>query len=97
VHAAAQSAIEQRGLGAYMKHAVGHGAGFGSLDHTARPRLHPKSDDVIEDGMVLKIELGVYCGDLGGVRMSDMVAVTDGRCEPLTAFHWDSSDLAVAS
>jgi Xaa-Pro dipeptidase len=78
-----------------MKHAAGHGAGFGTLDHTARPRLHPKSDDVLEAGMVLKLELGIYLDGAGGIRKSDMVAVTDYGADPLTSFHWSLGDLTL--
>jgi Xaa-Pro aminopeptidase len=91
--ATARSEIEAHGFGEFIKHATGYGAGFGTLDHTARPRLHPKSEDVIEDGMVLKLELGVYCGDIGGVRMSDIIALADGRADLLTTFHASFKDL----
>jgi len=93
--ACARSVIEAYGLGGFIRHSAGHGAGFGTLDHTARPRLHPKSDDVVEEGMVFKLELGVYCGDLGGIRMSDMIALKDGRADLLTPFQSSLADLTL--
>jgi Xaa-Pro aminopeptidase len=90
----ARTPIESYGLGAFIRHSAGHGAGFGTLDHTARPRLHPKSNDVLEPGMVVKLELGVY-SDHTGVRKSDIVAVTETGADPFTRFHWDVSELAL--
>jgi Xaa-Pro aminopeptidase len=89
----ARRLFESRGLGAAFRHSTGHGAGFGALDYTARPRLHPKSDDVLEAGMILKIELGVYIEDYGGVRKSDIVTVTDDGAEILTPFHGSVSEV----
>jgi Xaa-Pro aminopeptidase len=92
---AARSSIESFGFGSLIRHATGHGAGFGTLDHTARPRLHPKSDDIIQPGMVLKVELGLYSGESGGVRTGDMVAVTETGADPLTNFQWNLTELIV--
>jgi Xaa-Pro aminopeptidase len=97
VDAVARSVIEGRGLGAFIKHASGHGAGFGALDHTARPRLHPLSDDLIEEGMVFKLELGVYRSDVAGVRMSDMLTMTDARVNVLTAFQTSLREVTIAN
>lgn len=83
-------------LGVAFKHPTGHGAGFGAIDHTARPRLHPKSEDVLEAGMILKLEPGVYTEGYGGVRKADMVAVTGDGAEVLTQFQWTLKDLALA-
>ncbi len=91
----ARRTIAAHGFGEFIKHPTGHGTGFGALDHTARPRLHPKSTDVIEEGMVLKLEPGIYVEGRGGVRKADMVAVTDAGHELLTNFHWSVDELAV--
>jgi Xaa-Pro aminopeptidase len=88
VDRAARDVTESHGLGAAFKHPAGYGAGFGAADHTARPRLHPKSDDVLQAGMVLKLELGLYLENYGGVRTADMVAITENGAEVLTPFHW---------
>jgi Xaa-Pro aminopeptidase len=91
----ARRTIGTHGFGEFIKHPTGHGTGFGALDHTARPRLHPKSIDVIEEGMVLKIEPGIYIEGHGGVRKADMVAVTDSGHDLLTNFHWSVDEVAV--
>jgi len=92
----ARAAIEAHGFGAFVKHPTGHGAGFGALEHTARPRIHPRSNDVIEPGMVFKVEPGVYIEGRSGVRTSDMVAVTADGHESLSCFHWDLEELTLS-
>ena len=91
----ARAVFEAHDLGAAFKHSTGHGAGFGALDHTARPRLHPKSDDVLEPGMILKLDPGAYLEGHGGVRKSDMVAVTEDGAEVLTPFHWTLTEVTL--
>jgi Xaa-Pro dipeptidase len=91
----ARTVFESLDLVAALKHPTGHGAGFGALDYTARPRLHSKSEDVLEAGMILKLELGAYIGEHGGVRKSDMVAVTEEGADVLTPFHWNMKELTL--
>jgi Xaa-Pro aminopeptidase len=93
VDSAARHIMDSHGFGAAFKHPAGHGAGFGATDHAARPRLHPKSEDVLQPGMVLKLEPGVYLENYGGIRKADMVAITEDGAEVLTPFHWVLGDL----
>ena len=52
---------------------------------------------MIEAGMVLKIEPGVYVEGVGGVRHSDMLAVTDTGAEILTPFQWRIEELTLSA
>ena len=86
VDRAARETLAERGFGPNFKHSTGHGVGFGAIDAHARPRIHPKSPDRLEAGMVFNIEPGVYFPDYGGARHCDMVALTATGPEVLTPF-----------
>ncbi len=81
VHAAAAGILEQAGLGDRFVHGTGHGVGLAI--HEA-PRLGKDSEDVLEAGMVVTVEPGVYIPGWGGVRVEDMALVTAAGCEVLT-------------
>jgi Xaa-Pro aminopeptidase len=68
--------------------------GFAAIDHAARPRLHPVSEDVLEVGMVFNVEPAVYIDGWGGLRHCDMVAVTSEGAELLTPFQLGMDELA---
>jgi Xaa-Pro aminopeptidase len=86
VDGAARSVLRDHGFGDAFKHTTGHGVGFAAINHNARPRLHPKSGEVLEAGMVFNVEPAVYLDGFGGVRHCDVVAVTDHGVEVLTPF-----------
>ena len=86
VDRAARGVLEGCGLGKHFKHPAGHGVGFRAIDHQARPRLHPMSDDVLEPGMVFNLEPAVYFDGECGLRHCDMCAVTTDGHEVLTPF-----------
>jgi Xaa-Pro aminopeptidase len=86
VDRAAREVLSERGFGDAFKHSTGHGVGFAAIDHNARPRLHPESDDELEAGMVFNVEPAVYFEGYGGVRHCDVVALTEGGAEVLTPF-----------
>ena len=75
--------IEQAGYGKEFIHSTGHGVG--AEIHEA-PWVSPMSTDVLEPGMVLTVEPGVYIEGFGGVRIEDDVLVTASGPEILTHF-----------
>ncbi len=93
VDRAARGVMEQRGFATQFKHPTGHGVGFGAIDAHAKPRLHPKSLDRIEPGMVFNVEPGIYFEDFGGMRQCEMVAMTENGMELLTRFQSAVEDL----
>jgi Xaa-Pro dipeptidase len=87
VDGAARDVLRAHGFADQFKHSTGHGVGFAAIDHNARPRLHPASDERLETGMVFNVEPGIYFERWGGLRHCDMVAVTETGAELLTPFH----------
>ena len=80
--AASRTLIEAQGLGVAYGHGMGHGVG---LQIHEAPTLRPESTDVLEPGNVVSVEPGIYLPDEGaGVRIEDLVLVTDDGCERLT-------------
>ncbi len=70
----ARDIIADAGYGEYFGHGLGHGVG---LQVHEGPRAGRASEDILEPGMVVTIEPGIYIPDFGGVRIEDMVLVTD--------------------
>lgn len=96
IDAAARRVLCERGFGDAFRHATGHGVGFAAIDHNAPPRLHPRSTDVLEVGMVFNIEPGIYIDGYGGMRHCDVVALTDQGPRVLTPFHDSLQELTLA-
>ena len=80
--AAAREKIEAAGLGDKFGHGLGHGVG---LEVHEAPRLSRESTDTLAAGNVVTVEPGVYLEGLGGIRIEDLVIVTDGEPEILTS------------
>jgi Xaa-Pro aminopeptidase len=83
VDAVARRRIEDAGFGDAFGHGLGHGVGL--LVHED-PRLAPESQSGLEAGNVVTVEPGIYLSGLGGIRVEDLVVVTDGDPEVLTTF-----------
>jgi Xaa-Pro aminopeptidase len=81
VDAAARKVLRKAGLGRYFTHSTGHGVG---LEIHETPRVAAGQKEVLQPGMVITIEPGVYFPGKWGVRIEDMVAVREGGCEVLT-------------
>jgi Xaa-Pro aminopeptidase len=74
VDGAARELIEAAGHGDRFGHGLGHGVG---LEVHEAPRLSQRSDDTLEVGEVVTIEPGVYLPGDFGVRIEDLVVVTE--------------------
>lgn len=89
-NAAQIDALARRTLGEkysrYFVHGTGHGVG---LEVHEAPRLAPTSLDVLQSGMAVTVEPGLYYPGLWGIRIEDTVIVKKNGCEILTAMSKD--------
>lgn len=81
VDQAAREVIQQAGRGDQFGHALGHGVG---IEIHEGPRLAATVEQPLVAGQVVTVEPGVYVHGLGGVRIEDLVQVTDDGCVVLS-------------
>lgn len=86
VDAIARERIDDSQFNGLFGHGLGHGVGL--RIHEA-PTLRPESKDVLEPGNVVTVEPGIYMPGKGGIRIEDLVVVTEGEPEVLTHFSKD--------
>ncbi len=74
--------IEGYSFGENFGHSLGHGVG---LEIHEGPRVSGTEDEYIQNGMIVTIEPGIYVEGLGGVRIEDMILVSDSKAKILTS------------
>jgi Xaa-Pro aminopeptidase/Xaa-Pro dipeptidase len=86
VDATARDLLAERGFAKEFSHGVGHGVG---LEVHELPTLSAKSEDILEAGMIVTVEPGVYIEGWGGVRLEELVLVTEDGGRTLTQAPYD--------
>ena len=81
VDAACRRSIEKSGYGRYFGHGTGHGVG---LEIHEAPSVSSRSKTILQPGMVITVEPGIYLPGKFGVRIEDMVLITNKGNEVLT-------------
>jgi Xaa-Pro aminopeptidase len=81
VDEAARSVLREAKLDKYFTHSTGHGVG---IEIHESPRVAAEQKQVLEPGMVITIEPGIYIEGKFGIRIEDMVAVTPTGGKNLT-------------
>ncbi|MEM2795331.1 MAG: M24 family metallopeptidase, partial [Thermofilaceae archaeon] len=82
VHLKAYEVFKEEGVSKYFNHGLGHGVG---IEVHEEPYLNSESTTPLAWGDVLTVEPGVYLPGYGGIRIEDMVLVTDEGPQLLTS------------
>ena len=78
----ARDFLEANGFGKAFGHSLGHGVG---LEVHEEPAISHRANTRLEPGMIITIEPGVYLSGNLGVRIEDLVLITENGCEVLSS------------
>lgn len=81
IDSVARDYISAQGYGENFGHGLGHSLGIEVHDGSGLSKM---SSVILEPGMVMTVEPGIYIEGLGGVRIEDDILVTDTGCEIIT-------------
>jgi len=84
IDAVARQYIDSHGYGDYFGHGLGHGLGL--QVHEPPYFNHLQTEVVLEPGIVMTVEPGIYLPGVGGVRIEDDVVITEDGCRVLSSF-----------
>ncbi|WP_236791106.1 Xaa-Pro peptidase family protein [Amycolatopsis sp. GM8] len=94
VNATCLEVIRQAGFGEYLRHRQGHGIGLGMHEP---PWLEDGDPTVLEPGMIVSNEPGIYVRGHAGYRISDSMLVTETGARPLTSFPRGLADCTISA
>ena len=78
----ARDVIKKGGFGKCFGHSLGHGVGY---EIHEPPYAAKKGEMVLKPGMLVTIEPGIYLEDNLGVRIEDLILITETGCEVLSS------------
>lgn len=87
IDAVARDHITRAGYGERFGHGLGHGLGMQTHESPYFNQL--STDTLLEPGMVMTVEPGIYLPGIGGVRIEDDIIVTDNGCRVLSTYPKD--------